>query len=72
MQTLLATVVWSHDLLSEPERVLSRRLSVMSGSFSLEDVEAVCVGDGIDRTEVVTLLRRLVATHVANRLPAFG
>ena len=61
-QTLLATVDWSHDLLSEPERVLLRRLSVMSGSFSMEDVEAVCVGDGIDRTEVVTLLRRLVAT----------
>ena len=29
-QTLLATVDWSHDLLSEPERVLLRRLSVMS------------------------------------------
>src|SRR6266508_1756420 len=61
-QTLLATVDWSHDLLSESERALLRRLSVMSGSFSLEDVEAVCVGDGIDRTEVVALLRRLVAT----------
>jgi len=61
-QTLLATVDWSHDLLSEPERVLLRRLSVMSGSFSLEDVEAVCVGDLIDRAEVVALLRRLVAT----------
>ena len=61
-QTLLATVDWSHDLLSEPERVLLRRLSVMSGSFSMEDVEAVCVGEGIDRAEVVTLLRRLVAT----------
>ncbi len=61
-QTLLATVDWSHDLLSEPERVLLRRLSVMSGSFSLEDVEAVCVGEGIDRTDVVALLRRLVST----------
>jgi tetratricopeptide (TPR) repeat protein len=61
-QTLLATVDWSHELLSEPERVLLRRLSVMSGSFSLDDVEAVCVGDGIDRSEVVALLRRLVAT----------
>ena len=61
-QTLLATVDWSHDLLSEPERILLRRLSVMSGSFSLEDVEAVCVGDGIDPAEVVNLLRRLVAT----------
>ena len=61
-QTLLATVDWSHDLLSEPERALLRRLSVMSGSFSLEDVEAVCVDDAIDGTEVVPLLRRLVAT----------
>ena len=61
-QTLLATVDWSHDLLSEPERVMLRRLSMMSGSFSLEDVEAVCVGEGIDRTEVVALLRRLVST----------
>jgi len=61
-QTLLATVDWSHDLLSEPERVLLRRLSVMSGSFSLEDVEGVCAGDEIDRAEVVALLRRLVAT----------
>src|SRR5207342_3409971 len=61
-QTLLATVDWSHDLLSAPERVLLRRLSVMSGSFSLEDVEAVCIGGEIDRAEVVGLLRRLVAT----------
>ena len=61
-QTLLATVDWSHDLLTEPERILLRRLWVMSGSFSMEDVEAVCVGDGIDRSEVVALLRRLVAT----------
>src|SRR6266508_2739270 len=30
-QTLLATVDWSHDLLSESERALLRRLSVMSG-----------------------------------------
>jgi predicted ATPase/class 3 adenylate cyclase len=61
-QTLLATVDWSHELLSEPERVLLRRLSVMSGSFSLDDVEAVCAGDGIDRSGIVSLLRRLVTT----------
>lgn len=61
-QTLLATVEWSHDLLSEPERVLLRRLAVMSGPFSLEDVEAVCSGDGIEESDVVSLLRRLVAT----------
>jgi non-specific serine/threonine protein kinase len=44
-QTLRATIDWSHDLLSEPERVLFRRLSVFAGGFSLEAAEAICVGD---------------------------
>ncbi len=35
-QTLRATLDWSHELLSEPERVLFRRLSVLAGSFSLD------------------------------------
>jgi predicted ATPase/class 3 adenylate cyclase len=61
-QTLLATVEWSHDLLRPSEQVLLRRLAVMSGSFSLDAVEAICAGDGLDHTEIVQLLRRLVAT----------
>jgi predicted ATPase len=45
-QTLHATLAWSHDLLSEDERVLFRRLAVFAGSMSLEAVEQVCGGDG--------------------------
>jgi predicted ATPase/DNA-binding winged helix-turn-helix (wHTH) protein len=30
-------LAWSHDLLSAPERVLLRRLSVFAGAFALED-----------------------------------
>jgi predicted ATPase/DNA-binding SARP family transcriptional activator len=56
-QTLHATLAWSHDLLSEDERVLFRRLAVFAGSMSLEAVEQVCGGDGLD---VVDLLSRLV------------
>ena len=56
-QTLHATLAWSHDLLSEDERVLFRRLAVFAGSMSLEAVEHVCGGDGLD---VVDLLSRLV------------
>src|SRR5207248_9712466 len=41
-QTLQALVEWSHDLLSEPERVLFRRLSVFAGGWTLEAAEAVC------------------------------
>jgi predicted ATPase/class 3 adenylate cyclase len=61
-QTLLATVEWSHDLLRPAEQMLLRRLATMSGSFSLDAVEAVCAGDGLGRAEMVQLLRRLVAT----------
>jgi predicted ATPase/class 3 adenylate cyclase len=61
-QTLLATVEWSHDLLRPAEQTLLRRLATMSGSFSLHAVEAICAGDGLDRAEIVQLLRRLVAT----------
>jgi predicted ATPase/class 3 adenylate cyclase/DNA-binding XRE family transcriptional regulator len=41
-QTLLALLEWSHELLSEPERILLRRLSVFAGGWSLEAVQAVC------------------------------
>jgi predicted ATPase/DNA-binding SARP family transcriptional activator len=56
-QTLHATLAWSHDLLDEDERVLFRHLAVFAGSMSLEAVEHVCGGDGLD---VVDLLSRLV------------
>ena len=39
-QTLPASVDWSYELLSEPERVLFRRLAVFVGGCSLEAVEA--------------------------------
>jgi DNA-binding winged helix-turn-helix (wHTH) protein len=41
-QTLRATVEWSHELLTDGERALFRRLSVFSGGWALEAAEAVC------------------------------
>jgi predicted ATPase len=35
-QTLRATLDWSYDLLSEPERLLLNRLAVFGGGWSLE------------------------------------
>ena len=49
-QTLRATIDWSHDLLTEPERILLRRLSVFAGGFTLEAAEAVC-GEGLTAGE---------------------
>lgn len=58
-RTLRATVDWSYDLLTEPERVLLRRLSVFRGAWSLDAVHAVAGGDR-GRTDVVDTLTRLV------------
>ena len=44
-QTLLATIEWSHDLLSDAERVAVRRLAVFRGSFLLDAAEAVADAD---------------------------
>jgi predicted ATPase len=59
-QTLQATIDWSYNLLSQPERALFRRLAVFAGGWTLEAAEAVCAGDGIDPEEILDLLTRLV------------
>jgi predicted ATPase/DNA-binding XRE family transcriptional regulator len=61
-QTLRATVDWSHNLLSEAERVLFRRLAVFAGGFALEAAEAVGAdgGDAGRGGDVDTLLPGLV------------
>ena len=43
-QTLRACLDWSFDLLSEPERILFRRLCVFADGWTLEAAEAVCWG----------------------------
>ncbi|MGZ9234513.1 MAG: AfsR/SARP family transcriptional regulator [Anaerolineales bacterium] len=57
-QTLRATIDWSHDLLTEPERILFRRLAVFTGGFTLEAAESVC-SQGMNRSDILDLLGRL-------------
>lgn len=59
-RTLKAAIDWSHDLLSEQERTLFRRLSVFAGSFSVEAVEEVCSSDDLDAGAIIGLLGSLV------------
>ena len=59
-QTLRATVDWSYDLLSAPERKLLEDLSIFGGGFSLEAAERVCAGEGVDAEDVLQLLSQLV------------
>ena len=63
-QTLRATVDWSHELLSEEERILWRRLSVFAGGFGLDAAEDVCAGAGLERERIVDLVGSLVAKSI--------
>jgi predicted ATPase len=64
-RTLRGAVEWSHQLLTEPERLVFRRLAVFRGGWSAESAEDVCAGDGVDRSEVVSLLAALVDRSLA-------
>jgi predicted ATPase/class 3 adenylate cyclase len=59
-QTLEASVGWSHDLLTEPERAVFRRLAVFAGSFSLDAAEQVCAAGHVAAHQVLDLLTLLV------------
>src|SRR5215213_10260193 len=59
-RTLRATLEWSHELLSEPERTLFRRLSVFAGGWALEVAEEVGSGEGIEQDHVLDILSKLV------------
>ena len=48
-QTLRASVDWSHALLTEPERVLFRRLAVFFGGFDFDAAQAVAGSGDVQR-----------------------
>jgi predicted ATPase/DNA-binding CsgD family transcriptional regulator len=57
-RTLRATIDWSYDLLTGPEQVLARRLSVFCG-WSLEMAEEVCADAGLPVRDVLGLIAGL-------------
>ncbi len=59
-QTLRASVDWSHALLTEPERVLFRRLAAFMGGFDLDAAQNVCGGGDVERYQVLDQLTLLV------------
>ena len=71
-QTLRATLDWSHDLLSEAEQALFRRLAVFAGSFGVEAVEGICVDDELTAAATLDLLVQLVEKSLMRKLPYFS
>ncbi len=59
-RTLKGALEWSHNLLSESEKKLFRRLSVFAGEWTLEASEAVGAGGDVEEGEVLNLLSGLV------------
>jgi len=58
-QTLRASIDWSYDLLSEPERALLARLAVFAGGWTLDAAEAVGATAKAEAADVVDLLGAL-------------
>ena len=59
-RTLRQAIAWSHDLLSDAQRIAWRRLSVFSGGFTLDAARRVAGTDPIGPEDIAPLLGDLV------------
>jgi predicted ATPase/class 3 adenylate cyclase/DNA-binding CsgD family transcriptional regulator len=59
-QTLRASVDWSYALLTEPERILFRRLAAVMGGADLGAIQAIGSDGDVQRHQVLDLLTLLV------------
>ena len=60
-QTLRASIDWSWRLLSQPEQIILRRLSIFAGGWTLDAADAVCAGNGVESQQVLDVMTQLVA-----------
>jgi predicted ATPase/DNA-binding CsgD family transcriptional regulator len=67
-QTLRAAIDWSHDLLTEREQALLRRLSVFAG-WSLEMAEMVCTDELVPGWAILDTVAALVDKSLVVREP---
>jgi len=59
-RTLRATLDWSHDYLSEVERLVLRRVAIFSGSFTLDNAVAIVDEEGMSQNDVAETIEGLV------------
>jgi predicted ATPase/DNA-binding NarL/FixJ family response regulator len=63
-QTLRASIEWSYELCSQPERLLWERLSVFAGEFQLDAVEGICADHRLAAGQLLGLLAALADKSV--------
>lgn len=73
-QTLSAMLGWSYQLLSTPQQIVLRRLSIFCGSFGLEAALAVASDEQVGRPEVLEAILALATKSLisidATQVPA--
>lgn len=63
-RTLRDTILWSHDLLTEDEQIVFRRLAVFVGGFTRDAVKAVCDTSGRNASGFRARLESLAEKHL--------
>jgi predicted ATPase/DNA-binding winged helix-turn-helix (wHTH) protein len=74
--TMRATLDWSYELLTEPKRIVLRRLAIFAGGFSLEAAAAVVAEPNTDASEFVDrianlVMKSLVAADIGGPTPLY-
>lgn len=67
LRSLRASVDISYELCSPQEQLLWARVSTFAGGFTLDAVEAVCAGDGVEEFEILDLVDSLIERSVLLR-----
>jgi predicted ATPase/DNA-binding winged helix-turn-helix (wHTH) protein len=68
-QTLRAALDWSYELLTEPDRVVFRRLAIFPGSFALEAASAVATSDEILASKTIDCIADLITKSLITADP---
>jgi predicted ATPase/DNA-binding CsgD family transcriptional regulator len=65
-QTIRSAIAWSYDLLSPPEQVLFRQLSVFAGGWTLESAQAVAAVEGSTLDALTALVDHSLVRRITN------
>ena len=71
-RTLRAVIAWSWDLLSEHERTVAERVSILAGGVTPASAAAVCAGTTVPAAEIPELIAGLVDRSILQLAPDPG